>query len=311
MKLARGLLWRLGAGLVVLWGTATLVFLVINLTPGDPAITILGGPDALPTPAMLHHVRAEYGFDQPLWLQYLHYLARLLHGNFGVSYRLHQPVLTLIAGQFGATATLAFWAMALGSGLALVVALTTAKRARWLTALLTGAEVTLSSIPPFITGLLLLLAFSFSLHLFPSSSTHGWTSIILPTITLALPIAGVLTQVLRRELEDILEQPFIVTARMRGLSEAGVRFGHALRHALIPTLTILGVMFTTLLSSAVVVETVFNRQGLGRMMSDATTNRDVPLVLGIALLAASINILANIVVDFIYVFVDPRTERHE
>ena len=309
--MTRRLLGRLGAGLVVLWGTATLVFFVINLTPGDPAITILGGPDALPTPAVLRQVRAEYGFDQPLWGQYLHYLGRLLHGDFGVSYRLHQPVLKLIAGQFGATATLALWAMVLGSGLALLVALTTAKRARWLTELLTWAEVVLSSVPSFITGLLLLLAFSFSLHLFPSSSTNGWTSIILPTVTLALPVAGVLIQVLRRELEEILEQPFIITARTRGLSETGVRLGHALRHALIPTLTILGVMFTTLLSTAVVVETVFNRQGLGRMMSDATTNRDVPLVLGIALLVTSINILANIVIDFIYVVVDPRTERHE
>lgn len=305
----RHLFWRLGAGALVLWGTVTLIFLAINLTPGDPAITLLGGPDALPTPAILHQVRAEYGFDQPLHVQYVHYLGRLLRGNLGISYRLHQPVAVLIAGQIGATAMLAVSAMAVGVVLALVVALATAKRAPWLTSLFAGIEVTLSSVPSFITGLILLLGFSFNLHLFPSSSTRGWTANILPTITLALPIAAVLAQVLRRELEDILEQPFILTARTRGLSEAGVRLGHALRHALVPALTIAGIMFAGLLSSAVVVETVFNRQGLGRMMADATTNRDVPLVLGIALLATAINILVNIAIDLINAVIDPRTER--
>jgi peptide/nickel transport system permease protein len=125
---------------------------------------------------------------------------------------------------------------------------------------------------------------------------------------LAVPITAVLTQVLRRELDDILEQPFIVTARARGLSEAGVRLGHALRHALIPTLTISGIIFASLLSSAVVVETVFNRQGVGRLAADATTNRDIPLILGIAVLATAANILMNIIIDFVYAIIDPRME---
>jgi peptide/nickel transport system permease protein len=308
MRLLKRLFWRLLAGLGVLWGTATLIFVAINITPGDTAITILGGADALPTAAVIQQVRTEYGLDQPLYLQYMHYLMRLAHGNLGESYRLHVPVSQLIGQQIGATAELAVSASVVGVVAALTIALLTAKRGKWLSMGLNVAELTASSIPAFILGLLLLLAFSFSLHLFPASSTHGWTSIILPTITLALPITAVLTQVLRRELDDILEQPFIVTARARGLSEAGVRLGHALRHALIPTLTISGMIFASLLSSAVVVETVFNRQGVGRLAADATTNRDIPLVLGIALLATAVNILMNIVIDFVYAIIDPRVE---
>jgi len=309
VKHLKYLAWRLAAGAFVLWATATIIFVAINLTPGDPAITVLGSPEALPTPAVLALIRSEYGFNEPMHTQYFHYLLRLLHGNFGESYRLHAPVAHLIGQQIGASAKLILGAIPLALGVALVLAVSTAKRARWLTGWFDFIEVTLASIPDFILGLLLLLAFSFSLHLFPSSSTQGWTSIILPILTLALPIAARLSQVLRRELEEILEQPFIVTARTRGLSDSAVRLGHALRHALIPTLTIAGVLFAGLLSQAVVVETVFNRQGLGRLMSDSATNRDVPLVLGIALLATLVNVVVNIIIDLTYVIIDPRVEK--
>jgi peptide/nickel transport system permease protein len=308
MKLLKRLLWRILAGIGVVWGTATLLFIALNITPGDTAITILGGPDALPTPAVIQQVRVEYGLNQPIYLQYYHYLLRLLHGNLGESYRLHVPIAHLISEQVGATAALTCSSMVLGVGAAIVIGLLTAKRGKILTFTLDVIELTASSIPVFILGLLLLLAFSFSLHLFPASSTHGWTSIILPTLTLAVPTAAIVSQVLRRELDDILEQPFITTARARGLSEAGVRLGHALRHAMIPILTISGGIFSTLISSAVVIETVFNRQGLGRLAADATTNRDVPLVLGVVLLATTINVVANIIVDITYAIIDPRIE---
>jgi peptide/nickel transport system permease protein len=309
MRHLKFLAWRLIGGIFVLWGTATLIFVAINLTPGDPAITVLGTPEALPTPAVLKLIRSEYGFDQPVHTQYIHYLIRLLHGNFGESYRLHAPVAHLIGQQIGATATLALFAIPLGFITALTLALSAAKRAPWLTGLLDLVEVTLSSAPPFILGLLLLLLFSFGLHFFPSSSTSGWTSLILPVIALAFPIAAVLSQVLRRELEDVLEQPFIITARTRGLSDSAVRLGHALRHALIPTLTVSGILFGSLISNAVVVETVFNRQGLGRMMADSATNRDVPLVLGIALIATFAIVIMNIIIDLAYVIIDPRIDR--
>jgi peptide/nickel transport system permease protein len=308
MNAPRRLALRLLAGIGVLWGTVTLIFATLTLTPGDPAITILGGPDALPTPAALARVRLEYGLDQPIYTQYAHFLGRLLRGDFGQSYRLHLPVAQLIAEQAGATVILVLSAMALGALAALTLALTTAGRARWLTSLLGLLETTAASTPAFVVGLLLLVAFSFGLRLLPSSGTHGWTSDVLPVITLALPITGMLAQVLRHALELVLDQPFILTARARGLSEAGVRLGHALRHALIPLLTISGSIFGGLLSSAVVVETVFNRQGLGRLMADATLNRDVPLVLGVILVATTVNILVNMAVDFLNIVADPRAQ---
>lgn len=308
MRVLKRLFWRALGGIGVLWGTATLIFIAMNASPGDTAVTILGGPDALPTQAVIQQVRVEYGLDQPLYMQYLHYLWRLLHGNLGESYVLRAPVSRLIGEQIGASAELVFSAMGLGVAIALTVALLTAKRGRLLSLGFDVMELTASSVPPFIVGLLLLLAFSFSLHLFPASSTHGWTSIILPTVTLALPMAAVLTQVLRRELEGILEQPFILTVRTRGLSETGVRLGHALRHALVPFVTLAGMFFAVLISASVVIETVFNRQGVGRLAANATTNRDVPLLLGVALLATMAVVITNILVDLAYAIIDPRTE---
>jgi peptide/nickel transport system permease protein len=309
MRVLKRLSWRLLAGVVVLWGTATLIFIAVNITPGDTATMILGGPDALPTPAVLQQVRTEYGLDKPLYLQYYIYISRLARANLGESFRLHVPVSQLIGQQIGATATLALSATVVAVALSLIVSLATAQRNRWLTLAVTFPEFAVSLIPSFVIGLLLLLGFSFSFHLFPASSAHGWSAMVLPTLTLALPIIGVVSQVLRRELDHTLEQPFIISARARGLSDMGVRAGHALRHALIPTVTLSSMVFAGLFSSAVVVETVFNRQGLGRLMVDATSNKDIPLVLGLALLVTLINVVINIIVDFIYVVIDPRVER--
>ncbi|MBG0808286.1 ABC transporter permease [Methylosinus sp. H3A] len=309
MRVLKRLTSRLLAGLVVLWGTATLIFIAINVTPGDAATMILGGPDALPTPAVLQQVRTEYGLDKPLYQQYYLYISRLVRGDLGESFRLHVPVTLLIGQQIGATATLALLATIVGVTLSLIVSLTTAKRGDWLTLAASFPEFAFSLIPSFVIGLLLLLGFSFHFHLFSVSSAHGWNAMVLPTVTLALPIFGVVSQVLRRELDHTLEQPFILSALARGLSDTGVRAGHALRHALIPTVTLTSMVFAGLFSGAVVVETVFNRQGLGRLMVDATSNKDIPLVLGLALLVTLINVVINIIVDFIYVLIDPRVER--
>ncbi|HEX2605404.1 MAG TPA: ABC transporter permease [Oxalicibacterium sp.] len=306
MKLLKRILWRLVAGIGVLWGAATLTFVTINITGGDPAIAILGGPDALPTQEVLARVRAEYGLDQPLIAQYGHYLSRLAHGDLGESYRLRIPVTSAIGQQIGATVELALWAGAIGIALSILFAILTARRARWVRSLSSGSELVVSAMPSFVIGILLLLVFSFHWHWFPVSRTSGWKGMVLPALTLALPIVAVLTQVLRQELEDILEQPFIVTARARGMSDLGVRLRHALRHAMIPVVTLSGFIFASLLGGAVVVETLFVRQGIGSLMVDATTNKDVPIVLGITLLAACTYVVVNIVVDLLYSLIDPR-----
>lgn len=306
MNALKRVLWRLLAAVVVLWGAATLTFVTLNVTGGDTALAILGGPDALPTAEVLERVRQEYGLDQPLIVQYGQYLGRLASGDLGESYRLRIPVSRAIGQQIGATVQLAALAALLAVGLAILLAVATAKRARWITSLSSGSELVLTSMPSFVLGILLLLAFSFHFQLLPPAGSQGWRSLVLPTLTLALPVAAVLTQVLRQELEDILEQPFIVMARARGLSEAGVRLGHALRHALIPLVTLSGFIFATLLGGAVITETLFARQGVGRLMIEATINKDVPLVLGITLLAAASYVLINLLVDLLNGLIDPR-----
>jgi peptide/nickel transport system permease protein len=298
---------RLLAGIGVLWGAATLTFLAVNFSGGDTALAILGGPDALPTPELLARVRAEYGLDQPLIVQYGDYLLRLAHGDLGESYRLRIPVLQAISEQIGATLQLSFSAALLAIVLALVCAILTANRSRWVRSAVSGSELVISSAPSFVIGILLLLVFSFHWHWLPPSGSSGWRSLILPSIALALPVAAVLTQLLRQSLEDTLEQPFIAMARAKGVSETGVRLRHALRHALVPLVTLAGFIFASLLGGAVVIELLFARQGIGRLMLDATTNKDVPMVLGVTLLAATVYVVVNLAVDLINRWIDPRS----
>lgn len=300
--------WRLLAGIGVLWGAATLTFLAINLSGGDPALAILGGPESMPTPAMIVRVRAEYGLDQPLIVQYGQYLMRLAQGDLGESYRLRIPVTRAIGEQIGATVQLSVCAALVAVLLSLISAITTAKRSPWVRSLVSGLELVLSSAPSFVIGILLLLVFAFHWHVLPPAGSGAWQSLILPTFALALPIAAVLTQVLRQGLEDILDQPFIAMARARGMSETGVRLRHALRHAVVPLITLAGFVFASLLGGAVVVELLFSRQGIGRLMLDAANAKDVPMVLGITLLAATIYVVVNLLVDLINHWVDPRVK---
>ena len=306
MKFVRHVLLRLLLGIGVLWGAATLTFVMINVTSGDAAVTILGGPDALPTPEALARVRAEYGLSDSLGTRYAHYLARLAHGDLGESYRLHIPVVRAIAQQIGPTIRLALLAALLSISAALCFALLTAGRARWIRTVASGTELVITSTPTFVIGILLLIIFSFRLHWLPAAGSSDWRSLVLPTLTLALPISAVLAQVLRAELDDILEQSFIEMARARGLSEASVRLGHALRHALIPLVTLSSFVLAGLLGGAVIIESLFSRQGLGRLMLDATTNKDIPIVLGVTLISALAYVVVNFLVDLAHTAIDPR-----
>lgn len=308
MNPLRLILRRLLSGIGVLWGAATLTFLAINLSAGDPAMAILGGPGANPSAELIAQVRAEYGLDQPLIVQYGQYLGRLAQGDLGDSYNLRRPVGQVISGQLGATVQLSLSAAALAVLLAVVVAVLSANRAPWVRSLVSGTELVLSSAPSFVIGLGLLLVFAFGWHLLPPSGSNSWQALILPSMALALPVAAVLSQVLRQELEDTLEQPFIAMARARGLSETGVRLKHALRHALVPLVTLSGFVFASLLGGAVVIELLFSRQGIGRLMLDAANTKDVPLLLGITLLAAAIYVVVNFLVDLINHLVDPRAK---
>jgi peptide/nickel transport system permease protein len=301
------ILWRLLAGVGVIWGAATLTFVALNITGGDPAIAILGGDQAMPTPASLARVRADYHLDKPIYQQYFYYLERLSRGDLGESYRLRIPVAQAIAQQIGPTVRLALCAGCLALVASISIAIFTARRSRWVRGVSSAAELVGSSIPNFVVGILLLLLFSFRLRWFPATGEGSWKALVLPTLTIAIPTLGVITQVLRHELEEILEQPFIATARARGLSETAVRLHHALRHSLGPLVTLAGSYFGILLGGAVITETLFARQGVGRLVADATMNKDVPMVLGVTLLAAASYVAINLIVDLINTALDPRT----
>ncbi|MCX7521436.1 ABC transporter permease [Microbacterium sp. STN6] len=300
---------RLGGAVLVVWGAATLAFLAIYLTPGDPAYAVVGGTDANPSPAVLAQIRAEYGFDQPWYVQYGSYLWRLAHGDLGTSYRLREPVATAIGQQLGGTVQLALAAGLLAVVLAIVVALLTAHRRPWIRGVSSSADLVLASMPSFWLGILLLSAFSYGLHLLPAIGNRGWQSLVLPAVTLALPLAAVLTQVLRNALEEVLEEPFITSARARGLSDTAVRLRHAMRHALIPLATMTGYLLGGLLGGTVVTETLFSRQGLGRLLLTAVNGKDLPVVIAIVVLSAVVYMVVNLAIDLVYPLIDPRLRR--
>jgi peptide/nickel transport system permease protein len=297
---------RAVAGVLVMWGAATLTFIGLHATKGDPALVLLGGPEANPTPQALAEVRAEYGFGKPLWVQYGIYFGHLLHGNLGYSYQQHETVVSAIGIQLAPTVQLAVAAAITSVVLALVVSLGTAGRGRAVRAAVSGVTTFLASMPGFVLALCLLFLFAAAIPIFPSAGNNGPQSLVLPVLSLALPIAAHLIQVLWPELEDVLEQPFILTARTRGMGVAGVKLRHALRHALVPIATMTGFIIAGLLAGAVLVETVYSRQGLGRLATTAVGNQDLPLVLGVVIFAALVFVVVNFVIDIVYSLIDPR-----
>lgn len=298
--------WRLLAGVGVMWGAATLSFIALHATAGDAALSTVAGQGANPTQAVLERVRHDFGLDKPLYQQYLDYLGRLLRGDLGESYQQRIPVAKAIGQQLGPTAQLAVSAAAVAVVLASVVALSTARRRAWVGSLASGIEQVLSATPTFVLGLVLLIIFSFKARLLPVSGNDGLASLILPTVTLALPTAAVLAQVLRAELEEVLEQSFILTARTRGMRDAAVRTRHAMRHALVQIVTMSGYVIGSLLGGAVITETLFVRQGVGQLMLNAVNTKDIPLVLGVVVFAALVYVVVNLLVDIGYAVIDPR-----
>ncbi|MCD0451739.1 ABC transporter permease [Actinocorallia sp. API 0066] len=300
---------RLILAAFVVFGAATAAFAAMNLMPGDPVLTILGSTN--PTPALIAQVRSDLGYDEPFAVRYAEFLGRLVHGDLGQSYQLREPVTEVITGQLLPTAELALTAFVLALAVAAVLAVTTAGRRPAVRRVVSALELLTTSSPGFWIGILLLTFLSFRIHLFPAAGGDGVNGLVLPAITLALGMTGVFSQVLRAGLERALEEPYALTARARGTGETAVRTRHALRHALIPVLTLSGWALGTLLSGAVVVETVFGRRGIGRVMATAVIGRDVPTVTGVVIVSAVFFTLINILVDGLYRVIDPRLRQEK
>ncbi|ONH23491.1 ABC transporter permease [Pseudofrankia asymbiotica] len=296
---------RVASALAVMLGAATVAFAALALLPGDPVSRLLG-PMTTASPAVREQIREDYGFDRPLVAQYGHYLGQLARGRLGESYQLQQPVSALLRDSLWPTAQLALAALAFALLVSTAIAVSTAGRRPWLRAAASLGEFTAVSVPPFWLGILLLTLLSFRFQIFPVAGANGSLALVLPALTLALPIIGVLSQVLREGLERALREPFVVTARARGLSQTAVRARHALRHAALPLVTLTGWLTGNLLGGAVPVESVFGRPGVGSLVLAAVQDGDMPVVMAVVVLSALVFVVLSTVVDLVYVVVDPR-----
>jgi ABC-type dipeptide/oligopeptide/nickel transport system permease component len=289
----------------VLVGISMVTFLMLHLVPGDPVLLFAG--DKPMTEAQAAMIRHQLGLDRPILVQYEDYAAHLLRGDLGRALRSQRPVLDSILEVLPATVqlTLAALTLAAALGLALGVAAALAHRT-WVDTAAMGVAILGVSMPVFYSSLLLLLFFSFTLGWLPATGEGGLDHLILPASALGLVSSAVLARLVRSGMLGVLRQDYIVTARAKGLSRALVVRRHALRNALIPVITMLGLQLGALLGGAVVTETIFSRPGLGRLAVDAILNRDFPLVQGTVLVAAVVYVLVNLLVDIAYAAVDPR-----
>lgn len=310
--MTRYLLRRVAQGVFVLWAAFTLTFAILYLLPSDPVEIMLNatGDQVAMDPAVVDALRAEHHLDQGLVGQYLNTLADAVRGDFGTSVPTSEQVTTLIADALPSTlqlAALAFViAVVVGGLLALVATYT---QTRYLRQFLLSLPPVGVSVPTFWIGLILLQVFSFRIGLFPATGNEGFGSLVLPAVTLAVPTAAVFAQLLAKTLTQTWTQPYIDTAIAKGVPRWQIQLRHALRNASIPVLTIIGVTVGNLLAGAVVVETVFSRHGIGRLTEQAVAAQDIPLLLGLVVLAAAIFVVVNLVVDLVYPLLDPRIAR--
>jgi len=296
---------RLVATVPVLVGITIVVFLVLYLMPGDPAQTLLFGTNA--TPEQVAQLRSQLGLDRPLITQYLDYAGKLIQGDLGRSYVSNSEVSREIARQFGSTARLA----AAGMLVALLIGLPTGilaalRRGSWVDYLSSGISVLGVAIPNFWLAVLLTLVFSVKLNWLPVLGQGSVKAIIMPAIALGWGFAAIITRLVRTSMIEVLQQPYVTTARAKGLTSWVVVIRHALKNAMIPVLTLLGLQVANLLSGAVVIESIFARQGIGALAVRGILAKDIPLVQGVTIFVAVIYVTVNLLVDLGYALIDPR-----
>ena len=282
---------------------AVLVFLFVHMLPGDPA-RLVAGPEA--DAAVIELVRKQLGLDQPLYMQFLHYICNVLQGDFGISMVSRRPVAEEIASRFMPTFWLTIasmsWAVVFGLGAGIVAAVW---RNRWPDKLGMALAVTGISFPAFALGMLLMQIFSVELGWLPTVGADTWKHYILPSMTLGAAVAAVMARFTRASFVDVLSEDYIRTARAKGVSEKWVILKHGFRNAMIPVVTMMGLQFGFLLGGSIVVEKVFNWPGLGRLLVDSVDMRDYPVIQAEVLLFSLEFILINLVVDVLYAAINP------
>jgi ABC-type dipeptide/oligopeptide/nickel transport system permease component len=296
---------RLLIALPVIFGVITVTFVLLYLLPGDPASTMLARSGA--SAQQIAQLRTELGLDDPLYIQYAKYLSSTVQGDFGRSIVSQEPVLTLLMERIPTTLELVIAALLLaipfGTLLGMIAAV---HQNTWIDRLVVAFASIGVSMPSFWLGLMLILFFSVTLGWLPSFGQGSLKHLILPAAVLGFGAIGTITRTARTSMLDVLKQDYIITARSKGLAEHTTLLRHAIRNALIPIVTIIGLQFGWLLSGAIIVEAVFSRQGLGLILIDSVLEQDLPVVQGAVLLTSVIYIFLNLVVDLTYGFVDPK-----
>lgn len=304
MREFQALLKRLLLTLPVIWLVVSMVFFLIHLVPGDPVQQMLGeGATASDLSALRH----EYGLDQPIGRQYIQYWDGVLHGNLGRSLRLSDSVTHLLLTRYPYTLELTAASVLLAMALALPAGIWAAlRRARWQDSAVGAVSLLGLSFPGFALGPILILVVSIKLGWLPVSGAGSPAHLILPAITMGGSLAAILTRMVRTSMLEELGQDYIRTARSKGLPEHVVVYRHALRNAIIPVMTLVGLQFGALLAGAIVTETIFSWPGIGRLTVSAISNRDYPLVQGCILAVGLTYVLVNLLTDILYTVANPR-----
>ncbi len=298
------LIERLSAVFNVTFGVLLLTFLLIHWVPGDPVIVMLGESASSADVAAL---RIALGLDQPLLQQFATYLYKIAHADFGVSIHTQTPIIDLLRSRYPATLQLAVLALLIGMLVGIPLGIYSALKAgQWQDILVTIVSVRLSAMPAFWLGPLLMLIFAVWLGWLPVSGMESPSAIVLPAVTLGLGLSAILTRMTRTSLLEVLSDDYIRTARAKGLRERTVIMRHALRAALLPIITIVGLQMGSLLAGAVITETIFSWDGVGRLLVESIEKRDYPVTQACVLVVALSYVLVNFITDLLYRWADPR-----
>ena len=303
---------RVLAAVPVMGVVALFVFLLLRLTPGDPA-AILAGDNA--TPERLERIRASLGLNEPLYVQFFSWIDRLLHGDLGVSLISNVPVMHMISNRIEPTISIALSTIVVSILIAVPLGVIAAwKRGTWIDRFVMGLSVVGFSVPVFVIGYVLIQVFAIDLRWFPVQGFRSLSKgfgpflerLVLPTLALSFIYVALIARMTRAAMLDVLDEDYVRTARAKGIAESGVLLRHALRNAAVPVITVIGTGFALLISGVVVTESVFNLPGIGRLTVDAVLARDYPVIQAMILLTSGIYVAINLLIDVAYTLLDPR-----
>ncbi|MDE1993363.1 MAG: ABC transporter permease [Rhizobiaceae bacterium] len=305
--MARYIFLRIGQALLVLWAAFTVSFVLLQAMPGDAILIKFQNPDYGLSPEQLADIRAAYGADGSLLQQYFHTVRNFLTGDFGYSLQAGVAVSQQIATNLPPTLLLAGLSFLTATILALVIAvLSNLSGFGWLRGFVQSLPSLFVSIPTFWLGIMLIQIFSFRLRLVPVINPGPWQGLILPILTVAVPISAPIAQILLRNIDDVLTRPFIAVVRAKGASHARVLWQHVAKNTLLPVLTVAGLLFGELIAGAVITETVFGLNGIGGLTKQAVDGQDVAVLQAVVVISATAFVTINLVVDLLYPILDPR-----